>query len=106
MRYLTVFATVALLALLGALAGYGYGFVQDSIRREQAMLAKHSRFTCDGRTYCSQMRSCEEAKFFLRHCPGVKMDGDRNGIPCESQWCSSGSGWSLFDDEQRGRRSR
>ncbi|MDY6956402.1 MAG: excalibur calcium-binding domain-containing protein [Pseudomonadota bacterium] len=32
------------------------------------------------------MRSYEEAKFFLRHCPGVKMDGDNDGIPCEQQW--------------------
>lgn len=44
-------------------------------------------FRCDGRTHCAQMRSCEEATFFLRHCPGVKMDGNRNGVPCERQWC-------------------
>ena len=45
-------------------------------------------FRCDGRLHCSQMTSCGEAKFFLRNCPGVKMDGDRNGIPCEKQWCN------------------
>lgn len=44
-------------------------------------------FTCDKRKHCSQMRSCEEAKYFLAHCPGVSMDGDRDGIPCEEQWC-------------------
>jgi hypothetical protein len=44
-------------------------------------------FNCDGRRYCSQMKSCAEAKYFLANCPGVKMDGDRNGIPCEQQWC-------------------
>jgi len=44
-------------------------------------------FQCDGRQHCSQMRSCDEAKYFLAHCPGVKMDGDRDGIPCEEQWC-------------------
>ncbi len=44
-------------------------------------------FKCDGRTYCSQMTSCEEAKFFLENCPDPKMDGDDDGIPCESQWC-------------------
>ncbi|MBP6719887.1 MAG: excalibur calcium-binding domain-containing protein [Rhodoferax sp.] len=33
------------------------------------------------------MRSCEEAKYFLAHCPGVKMDGDGDGIPCEEQLC-------------------
>ena len=49
-----------------------------------------SLFHCDGRTYCSQMTSCEEAKYFLAHCPNVKMDGDHNGIPCERQWCPTG----------------
>jgi len=44
-------------------------------------------FRCDGRTYCSQMTSCEEATFFLRNCPNVKMDGNNDGVPCEKQWC-------------------
>jgi endonuclease YncB( thermonuclease family) len=43
---------------------------------------------CDGRKHCSQMSSCEEATWFLRHCPGMEMDGDRDGIPCEQQWCT------------------
>lgn len=43
---------------------------------------------CDGRKYCSQMTSCAQAKYFLANCPGVRMDGDRNGIPCEKQWCN------------------
>ena len=46
-----------------------------------------SRYKCDGRTYCSQMTSCEEATYFLRNCPGVKMDGNNDGVPCEQQWC-------------------
>ena len=45
-------------------------------------------FSCDGRQYCSQMKSCAEAKYFLANCPGAKMDGDKNGIPCEKQWCN------------------
>lgn len=44
-------------------------------------------FRCDGRTRCSQMKSCAEATFFLQNCPGVQMDGDRDGVPCEQQWC-------------------
>jgi Excalibur calcium-binding domain/Domain of unknown function (DUF4124) len=47
-----------------------------------------SSFSCDGRKHCSQMKSCAEAKYFLANCPGVKMDGDNDGIPCEEQWCS------------------
>ncbi|MEZ0233112.1 MAG: cold shock domain-containing protein [Methylophilaceae bacterium] len=46
-------------------------------------------FQCNGRTQCSEMTSCEEAKFYLKHCPSTKMDGDQDGIPCESQWCRS-----------------
>lgn len=42
---------------------------------------------CDGRTRCSQMTSCAEATWFLQHCPGVQMDGNRDGVPCERQWC-------------------
>lgn len=38
------------------------------------------------------MTSCSEAKLFLQHCPGVEMDGDRDGIPCEEQWCSGAFG--------------
>ena len=46
-------------------------------------------FSCDGRTHCSQMTSCTEAKFFLKNCPGTKMDGNNDGTPCEQQWCTS-----------------
>ena len=45
---------------------------------------------CDGRIYCSQMTSCAEATWFLKSCPGVKMDGNRDGVPCEQQWCGVG----------------
>ncbi|HRG16516.1 MAG TPA: excalibur calcium-binding domain-containing protein [Pseudomonadota bacterium] len=44
-------------------------------------------FRCDGRQHCSQMHSCAEATYFLRHCPGTKMDGDGDGVACEQQWC-------------------
>jgi endonuclease YncB( thermonuclease family) len=47
-------------------------------------------YRCDGRTRCTQMRSCAEATWFLQHCPGVEMDGDRDGVPCEAQWCGAG----------------
>jgi endonuclease YncB( thermonuclease family) len=44
-------------------------------------------YRCDGRRYCSQMTSCAEATWFLRNCPGVKMDGNNDGVPCEQQHC-------------------
>lgn len=54
----------------------------------RAEAAPNSSFKCDGRTHCSQMTSCAEATFFLKHCPGVKMDGNNDGVPCERQWCT------------------
>jgi len=49
--------------------------------------ATSSTFSCDGRTHCSQMTSCAEATYFIQHCPNTKMDGNNDGVPCESQWC-------------------
>ena len=45
------------------------------------------RFVCDHRKQCSQMRSCAEAKFFLKSCKATGMDKDRDGVPCEEHWC-------------------
>ena len=56
--------------------------------RPSTPAAESPAFRCDGRQHCSQMRSCSEAKYFLAHCPGTKMDGDRDGVPCEEQWCT------------------
>ena len=50
--------------------------------------APNPHFKCDGRTHCSQMTSCQEAKFFLKNCPDTKMDGNNDGIPCERQFCN------------------
>jgi len=33
------------------------------------------RYTCSGKTHCSQMTSCAEAKFYIRNCPNTKMVG-------------------------------
>lgn len=96
-RRRTALMPAALAALL--IGGGGYGVMQFTQGRAPAAPAGGSvpvptparqaspAYRCDGRTHCSQMTSCEEAKFFLRNCPGVKIDGDGDGIPCEKQWC-------------------
>ena len=58
-----------------------------SYKDDKKMNPRPSNFKCDGRTYCSQMRSCEEATYFLGNCPNTKMDGNNDGTPCEKQWC-------------------
>lgn len=54
----------------------------------EASASPKSTYSCDGRTMCSQMTSCAEARYFIRNCPNTQMDGDRDGEPCESQWCN------------------
>ncbi|EGT3627746.1 cold-shock protein [Morganella morganii] len=47
------------------------------------------KFQCEaGKTHCSHMSSCDEATFYIQHCPNTQMEGDGDGIPCERQWCS------------------
>jgi len=45
-------------------------------------------YSCQGKTYCSQMASCKEARFYLKNCPNVNIDGNNDGEPCEMQWCN------------------
>jgi cold shock CspA family protein len=95
-RFITGAISLAIVAAIG-----WYGYQQYASRLGAAAAAgapvdrdlpltgapSASRFSCDGRTYCSQMTSCAEATFFLKNCPGVKMDGNHDGVPCEQQWC-------------------
>lgn len=42
-------------------------------------------FACEGKRDCSEMFSCEEARFYLRNCPGgSKLDPDGDNVPCEN----------------------
>lgn len=59
----------------------------DSPLLEEPAAEIATHFTCAGKTHCSEMTSCAEAKFYLNHCPGSVSDGDNDGIPCEDQWC-------------------
>jgi hypothetical protein len=45
---------------------------------------------CGEKTYCTQMTSCDEAMFHFRHCGLLRLDGDRDGVPCE-RLCGRGA---------------
>ena len=93
-----VIAAALIVAGVYAYSNYSGGksppAVTDSVPATPALqsVPPTQSFRCDGRTHCAQMTSCEEAKYFLANCPGVKMDGNRDGIPCEQQWCGQGMG--------------
>lgn len=44
---------------------------------------------CGGKKFCREMASCTEALFYLRECGVTTMDGDRDGVPCESSLCAN-----------------
>jgi hypothetical protein len=85
--------SIALL-LVGALAGQWWqsrpsspeasAEVISSRAREAVQPAIHHEFKCEGKTRCSEM-ACDEAVFYLHNCPGVEIDGDHDGLPCERQ---------------------
>ena len=78
-------------ALTEKIRGFIKSFSNDRTTSSElpanAPSAMKQTYQCDGRTYCSQMTSCEEATFFINNCPDTKMDGDKDGVPCESQGC-------------------
>ena len=48
--------------------------------REQAALST----ACGKKHYCSQMVSCDEAKFYFTQCRVKSLDKNNDGVPCEN----------------------
>lgn len=93
-----LFGRLVAFVVIAALGFYGYrefsGYRRAGDASESTTIGQLAgkdatiAFRCDGRIHCSQMTSCAEAHFFLKNCPGAKMDGNRDGVPCEQQWCT------------------
>lgn len=41
-------------------------------------------YTCGSKTYCTEMNTCEEARYYLNSCGLSRLDADKDGVPCES----------------------
>jgi hypothetical protein len=41
-------------------------------------------FNCSTKRKCGEMGSCAEARFYLEECGLTRLDGDGDGMPCES----------------------
>ena len=46
--------------------------------------ATSSGYACGSKRYCREMTSCEEAKFYLTRRGVGSLDGNRDGVPCET----------------------
>ena len=53
-------------------------------RQAVSMQSKGKDFTCGSKRYCKEMTSCNEAKFYLKECELSSLDGNKDGVPCES----------------------
>lgn len=45
--------------------------------------------SCGTKTTCSQMTTCEEARYFLNTCGVTRLDGDSDGVPCQTTVCKN-----------------
>lgn len=52
--------------------------------KEKPKPENQTKYVCGTKRYCKQMVSCEEAYFYLQECGLQRLDGDRDGIPCEA----------------------
>ena len=81
----------------GSLAGKSYSSktaAQNALRKQssskppkssaQPKGKSESGFKCEGKRTCGQMSTCAEAKFYLNQCGVSRLDGDKDGVPCES----------------------
>ena len=101
-RETSIYSKIFGLLVVVALGAYGYKHYEQRVSQYATTQkpistapdqtarndTEQSNFRCDGRTHCSEMTSCTEAKFFLKNCPGTQMDGNNDGVPCEQQWCT------------------
>lgn len=99
-RHSSLLGGLLLVVLVVGAGAWGYrhfsaGLHRGSLAAQPALTTSETpapaavgTYSCDGRTHCSQMTSCAEATWFINNCPGTKMDGNHDGVPCEQQWCT------------------
>ena len=46
-------------------------------------------YSCGQKSKCPQMKSCEEALFYLNECGVKRLDYDKDTIPCEKTHCGT-----------------
>lgn len=58
--------------------------IHQTIQSNNRSAASRTDTSCGSKRYCKQMSSCAEAKFYLNNCGLSRLDGDGDGVPCES----------------------
>lgn len=47
-------------------------------------LKQPANLACGTKRYCKEMTSCQEARFYYNQCGLHQLDGDGDGVPCET----------------------
>jgi excalibur calcium-binding domain-containing protein len=61
--------------------------ITDAAKRSLAASARgglERGFACGFKRYCGEMSGCAEARFYFTQCGLSRLDGDRDGVPCET----------------------
>lgn len=69
--------------------------------RGKSLDTEVSDFNCGRKQHCSQMRSCDEAHYFLSHCGLSSLDQDGDGIPCPARCLPQGTRRVGHDSRQQ-----
>lgn len=57
----------------------------DALTDTAPVMAATSITSCsDGKRYCRDMDDCADANYHLQQCGLSRLDGDHDGVPCES----------------------
>ncbi|MDS4026100.1 MAG: thermonuclease family protein [Candidatus Contendobacter sp.] len=51
---------------------------------ESARIRSEGAWRCGSKHTCREMTSCDEARFYLTQCRVSRLDGDKDGRPCEA----------------------
>ena len=60
------------------------GVKTNNQTKEGEQKQEGKKFICGKKTKCSEMASCEEAMYYLNECGLTRLDGDKDGTPCEA----------------------
>lgn len=52
--------------------------------RPKENVTEEQPYKCGTKRYCKEMESCDEALYFYQVCNVSRLDGDKDGIPCEA----------------------
>ncbi len=96
MSRLALLKDLLVLALIGAAVWFGYRHFEHPIlewlglETPKVVRVLPGQYACEPGKFCSQLKSCDEARYYARYCGPLRMEGELDGRSCEQRWCGGG----------------